>query len=196
MDQQPGEKKRGTAFRWVVLAVAVVFAAAILLMLNDIRLDIKSNMQTVDKHLPEIMTRVDKTSDTVAEVADDIAQLRDLAGLQRGERDKSIVVFADKVLDLVQESGGQIGLTKKIFGSGLKELKPAQQWAVAARREAVYYSFRVTSKEEMLEKLTTNIYGSEWYIQLNGEKPQKLSAWLTSKLPKISEGLDEETAAE
>jgi len=179
------------AFRWIMLAVVTIALLAIGWMLNDIRLDIKANMKTVDSHLPEILTKVDKTSDTVVAVADDIAKLRDLAGLHGGNRDSSIVVFADKLLDLVENSGAQIGLTKKIFGSGLKSLTPAKEWAISARREALYQSFRVRSRQEMLEKLSSNLYGSNWYIQFEGKEPQKLVDWwrttATEVVPPVQE---------
>jgi len=172
------DQPRHAVLKWSCLTLAVLFAAGLGWVLNDLRIAIKSSMQTLDENLPDILANTKKSSATLAVLAEDIKQLRDLAGAAGGDRDRSLVVYADRLLDLIEESGGQIGLQKKAFGSGLKELLPASEWVVAARKEGLWLSFRAKSKRELLDRLTKTKFGSAWYIQIENAEPMSLADWL------------------
>ena len=94
-----------------------------------------------------------------------------------------MVAYADGLLDAVQRSGGTIGLKPKLIGDALKDTQPAAEWVVAARKEALWLTFRVKSKQELLERLTKNMYGSDWHIQLPGKEPLPLAEWLKANHP-------------
>ena len=180
-------------FRWTCLTFAAVVVVGLGWMVNDIRIAIKANIRKLDENLPEILANTKKSTTTLAVLADDIKQLRNLAGVSSGSRDRSLVVYADRLLDLIESSGGQVGLQKKIFGSGLKDLLPANEWVVAARKEALWLSFRAKSKREILERLTKNKFGSAWHIQFENGKPKPLLDWLAEQDPETAE-FQEKTA--
>ncbi|HEX3149641.1 MAG TPA: hypothetical protein VHR66_16315, partial [Gemmataceae bacterium] len=157
-------------FKWICLGVAVVFLGFIGWVAYDIRNDIHRSAETVQKsgqavneHLPAIVqkshevsavvtenlpTIVEKTrttTDTLAELSEDVKQLKELAGLTGGTRDQNLVAYAESVLNLIDQSGGTIGLKKTLGGSGLKNQVPAKEWVVGARKEAVFLTLVVKS---------------------------------------------------
>jgi ABC-type transporter Mla subunit MlaD len=195
-------------FKWACLGVAVVFLSLFAWLLNDIRLQIRRSSgtmrtaaETVNEHLPEIVAKsrattntlaknlpeiVEKahtTTETLADLAADIRQLKELAGVISPARDKNLVAFADSLLALVESSGGIIGLKKKVFGSGLKSTQPAKEWAVGARKEALLLTVLVRSRKEMLTRLAKNKFGSDWYIQFGDQEPITLLQWIKDHHP-------------
>src|SRR5688500_5378531 len=151
--------------KWIYLGLAVAFCAALLLMLNDLRLQVRRGAETVNSQLPEILDKTRKTADTMAVLSDDIRQLRDLAGAPDGVRDATLAAYADDLLDAVEASGATIGLKPKLIGTELKETLPAREWVADARKEALWLTFRASSREEFLDRLCKNKFGSDWYIQ-------------------------------
>src|SRR6476620_1083787 len=105
-------ERKDTMFKWTCLAVAVVFLTALCWMINDMRLQVRQTTQMVhstgatvnehlpalvDKshkmtdaislHLPDIVAKTRLTTETLAELAEDIRQLKELAGVSSGARD-------------------------------------------------------------------------------------------------------------
>ena len=190
-------------FKWLCLAVAVIFLVVLGWMVNDIRLQVRQTShvvhdtgQTVNEHLPIIVeksrTSTDlvaehlpaiiettrTTTETLAELAEDIRQLKELLGVAHTARDQNLVAYADSVLKSIEASGGTMGLKKSLGGSGLKHPVPAREWAVGARKEAVYLTVVAKSKKELVTRLANNWLGSPWYIQVEGKDPVKLLDWL------------------
>lgn len=185
-------------FKWACLGVAVVFLSVLGWMINDLRVEVRRSSQIVDEHLPPIMDKTRKATDsllvnlpeiadrvhtttaTVAELTEDIRQLRELLGLPRGKkRDETLVGYATSVLDALEKSGGVIGL-KKTVGKGLKSPVAANEWVQGARREAFLLTLlgKAKSKQDMLTRLATNWRGSNWYIQIDGQEPVTVLNWL------------------
>jgi hypothetical protein len=207
-------------FKWICLAVAVVFLSAALWMLNDIRLHVRrtaaviddagetinadlpvivsrtkttseavsknlpevvdrvrAGTESVSKSLPRVIDRVEKTSEVMAELAEDVRQLKELAGLSKTPRDKSVVAYAESVLQKIAASGGGIG-TKKTVGRGLKTTRPAAEWVEAERREAALMAVLGRTKKEMLRAIVKTKWGTDWYIQVPDQQPVKLLDWL------------------
>jgi hypothetical protein len=144
---------------------------------------VRKSTDTISKNLPTMVERIDKTTEVLAELAEDIRQLKELAGVTTKERDKSLVAYGISVLKKIETSGGIIGLKKKTFGSGLKNTKPAAEWAVGARKEALFLALLVKSKKEMLTRLAKNKFGSNWYIQFPDKDPVPLLDWLRENHP-------------
>jgi hypothetical protein len=199
-------------FKWICLGVAVVFLAFIGWAAYDIRCDIRRSAETVQassrtvtEHLPAIVeqsqqvsavvtenlpTIVEKTrttTDTLAELSEDVKQLKELAGLTGGTRDQNLVAYADSVLNLIDQSGGSIGLKKTLGGSGLKNVVPAMEWVVGARKEAVFLTLVVRSKKEFVTRLAKNKFGFSWYIQIGNREPITLMDWLKENHPATKE---------
>jgi predicted RNase H-like nuclease (RuvC/YqgF family) len=139
-------------FRWICLAVGVVFLAILAWLVNDVRLEIRRSGQivqtagqtineqlptivektrrttdTLAEELPEIVDKTRATTETLAELAEDIRQLKELAGVSTQGRDKSLVAYANSVLDSIETSGGTIGLKKGFGAKGLKNPVPSRE---------------------------------------------------------------------
>ncbi len=198
-------------FKWACLAVAAVFLSAVLWMVNDLRVQVRATArliddagQTVNKDLPDIVRRshatsevvttnlprvierVDKTTEVMAGLAEDVRQLKELAGLTSTPRDKSVTAYASGVLEKIASSGGVVG-ARKTMGKGLKNPVPAAQWVAAERREALFLVVLGRSKKEMLRAIVTTKLGFSWYIQLPGQEPVKLLDWLRENHPPTKE---------
>jgi hypothetical protein len=199
-------------FKWACLAVAVVFLAVLSWLVNDLRLEIRSSSamvqaagQTINEHLPAIVDKTRRTTDTLAEqlpeivektrastetlaeLAEDIRQLKELAGVSTQARDKSLVAYANSVLDSIETSGGTIGLKKAFGAKGLKNPVPAREWVVGARKEAVLLTILANSKAEFATRLTRNKFHSAWYIQIGEQEPVTLLDWLKANHPATRE---------
>ncbi len=180
-------------FKWVCLSVAIGFLSVLTWLVNDMRLQIRRSGETVQTtgetinehlpHLPEIVEKVRTTTDTLAELAADIRQLKELAGVTSTARDQNLVAYANSVLATIEGSGGTIGLRKKLGGSGLKNEVPAKEWAAGARKEALLLTILARSKKELVTRLAKNKFGSAWYIQIGNSEPVELLEWLKANHP-------------
>jgi hypothetical protein len=170
--------------KWFYPLLAVLIAAAALLMLNDLRVQARRSTETINAKLPEILDKTRRTADTLAVLSDDIKKLRTLAGAaDTVGRDPALVDYATAVLDKIATVDGVVGLMPKLIGSDLKDTQPAKEWVVDARKEAVLLVFRATSRDELLDRLTQNKFGSDWYLQPKGEKPVPLKEWVKQNVP-------------
>lgn len=204
-------RNQGGLFRWVCLAGGGVFLAAVLWILNDIRLHVrqsaevvKRNGETIHEHLPVIVERTrratevidrdlpgvlqsaGKITETLAGLAEDIRQIKALAGMSAGPRDKGVVAYATSVLDAIEKSGGKIGV-KKVLGKGLKNPQPAEEWVRGERLEVLALTALGRSRAGLLRGITTTKWGSEWWIAVDGKEPVKLHDWLLTNHPETKE---------
>lgn len=164
-------------------------------MLNDLRLELKRSAATVNRDLPVILANTKQSTQTLAEVSDDIKELRNLAGVSDVPRDETLVAYADSVLDLVEAQQAVIG-TNKLIGSSLSDPQPAAVWGAATRKEAVWLTFRAASKRELLDRLTETKFGSAWQIQFGEDKPLPLRDWLGEHHPPTAEVVKEVKGSE
>ena len=167
--------------RWLTLGVALIAIVLFALLLNDLRLEFKRTAVAVNQNLPEILDKTRKSADTLAALSEDIKQLRDLAGAS-GPRDRSLVAYADAALDAVEKSSGTIGLKSRVGREALRDPQPAAEWVTAARKEALWLSFRAKSKEELLDRLCETKFGSDWHLQLPNEEPVLLKEWIQKRV--------------
>ncbi len=170
-------------FKWSCFILAVIIVAVLGWMVNDLRLELKETATAINTHLPAILEATENTTSNVAVLSEDVKDFRDLSRAADAVRDKALVTYADNVLDLIESSDAQIGLEKKLLGSGLKKARPAAEWAAAARKEALWLVLRVKSREELLERLCKNKFGSDWYIELPRAQPVPLREWIESQFP-------------
>jgi hypothetical protein len=104
--------------------------------------------------------------------------MRDLAGATEGARDRSLAAYADAILEALEDSGASVGTSGILGGSDkLNDPQPAAEWAASARKEAVWLTFRASSREELLERLTRTKFGSDWMIRVGDQKPVPLRQW-------------------
>lgn len=78
----------------------------------------------------------------------------------------------------MEKSGGTIGLKSLVGRAALRDTQPAAEWVTAARKEAVWLTFRAQSKEELLTRPCETKFGSEWHIQLPNQEPVALKEWI------------------
>ncbi len=176
-------------FKWICLTLAVVTILGFGWVINDLRVELKHTSKTVNDHLPEILANVKRSTETLAMLSEDIKQLRDLAGVA-GEgtpRDRTLVAYADSILDLIESTSAQIGLEKKVLGSGLKSVRSAQEWVAGARKEALWLTFRAKSRSELFKRLCENKFGSSWFIKFEDKEPVSLINWLKENHPETRE---------
>lgn len=164
-------------FKWSCLAIAALFGGVLVWMVNDLRLELRRSTEALNAQLPQLLDKTRRSAETLAELSGDIRQMRDLLGAG-SPRDKSLVAYADELLDRVQASGGRVGLEKKLFGDGLKGTQPAEEWVRDARKEAALLTMTAASREEILRRLCKNKFGSDWFIQIGDREPVTLESWL------------------
>lgn len=169
-----------SVFRWACLGLAAVVAGVLLWMLNDVRGELKRTNAVVAQQLPTILDNVKQGTTTLAQVSKDIDNLRDLLGAG-APRDRSMVIYADEILDYLEQQPGHVGLAK-LVGSGMKDTVPVTEWVAAARKEALWLTFRAASKAELAERLAKNRYGSDWWYAPPTGAPVKL-AELIQRMP-------------
>jgi len=161
------------------MALSVLIAIALGWLINDLRLQLRETAQTVNAKLPSILEKTEKSAEALADLSEDVRQLRDLAGAS-GPRDNSLVAYADAILDRIEAADAKIG-TKARLSNDLSDPITAKEWVTAARKEAVWLTFRAKSKEELLARLTANKFGTEWQIAMTGASPQPLRKWIESQ---------------
>lgn len=138
---------------------------------------VRAGTETISANLPEMVKNIHKTTETLAELSEDIRQLKELLGATNANaRDKTIVAYANSLLSAIEKSEGEIG-NKKAVGTGLKNKISAAEWCVAARREATVLTIIVKSRKEMLERLGKTKFGFHWYIDIPGKGTQTLIDW-------------------
>ena len=164
-------------FRWICLAVAVIAVGFFGWAVNDLRLEIKETSRKLNEDLPRILANTKKSSETLAKLAEDLKNIRNLAVGTGKTKDNSITIYADEVLTLVEKQDAVIAV-EKVIGKKLKDPKPAKEWVVGKRREALFLSFRVRSKREMVEQLCKTLTRRTWLIQFKDKEPQPLLDWL------------------
>ncbi len=172
----------GLMFKWACLGVATLAVLGVGAILLDLRNEVKQATMTVNSHLPAILHKTETTANTLALLSEDVSRVRDLAGLTESARDDGLVVYADEVIDLIEDSGATIGV-RKLIGSGLKDLRPASEWAVDTRREALVLTLTSSSKAELLQSICTTILGNDWYIQSDDGGATPLRDWITAHHP-------------
>ena len=91
--------------------------------------------------------------------------------------------YATSLLHTIQNAEGDIGLQKKLFGEGLKEVSSTQAWVEQAQSEATWLAFRADTRTELLERLCQNKFGSPWFIQVGEDEPVTLMEWLKTHHP-------------
>lgn len=168
-------------FRWACLALATIATAGLLWMVNDVRTQLKRSTQTVNENLPLIFAKTQRTTETLAALSEDLKQIRNLTGATDVVRDKRMAAFADSLLDAIRDSGGEIGLKPKLIGTNLKDVQSVGDWVNGARKEALWLLVRSRSRAELVGKLCTNIYGSDWYIRFEDKDAVKLADWIATQ---------------
>jgi hypothetical protein len=171
---------RPQGVRAVAYVVALLVALLLAWLINDVRLQLRQTSATVNEKLPSILEKTERSATALAELSDDVRQLRDLAGAT-GPRDATLATYADSILDHLETSGLLVG-TKAKLSDKLLDAQPAIEWTAAARKEALWLTFRAKSKQELLERLTKTKFGSEWYVQGQSAdaKIQPLRQWIES----------------
>lgn len=164
-------------FRWICLAVAVIAVGFFGWAVNDLRLEIKETSRKLNEDLPRILANTKKSSETLAKLAEDVKNVRNLAVGSGKSKDNSIIIYADDLLSLIEKQDAVIAV-EKVIGKKLKDPKPAKDWVVGKRREALFLSFRVRSKREMVEQLCKTLTRRKWLIKFKDEKPKPLLEWL------------------
>ena len=188
-------------FKWACLGVAVLAISALLWMVDDIRRQVRSSSdvvllsgatinqdlpaivdrtknvaEQVSRSLPKLVDRAEAVSDVLADLAEDIRQLKQLAGVGKA-RDENLVSYANSILTAIEKSGGYVGV-HNVVRKGLKNERAATEWVPGARKEAVVMTLLVSTKKDMAQKIAKTKLGFDWWIEVPGQKPMRLLDWL------------------
>jgi hypothetical protein len=196
-------------FKWACLAAGSVFLAALLWMVNDIRLQLgrsagvvteagvtinenlpqvvertRRTAEVVADHLPGVLDRAQVSAEVLAELAEDIRQLKELAGAGK-ERDRNLISYTDSLLRAIEQTGGKVGVSKtlSLSRSSIKDARPVSEWVADARKEALFWMLLVSTKKDMAQKLARTKLGFPWMIEVPGSKPEPLLDWLKEHHP-------------
>src|SRR5688572_23232668 len=99
--------------RALVYTVALLLALLFAWLINDLRLQLRQTAATVNEKLPSILEKTERSAAALAELSQDVSQLRDLAGAT-GPRDATLATYADAILDRVEKSGMMLGTRARL----------------------------------------------------------------------------------
>ena len=173
---EPARAQHGV--RSLAYGIALPLALLFAWLVNDLRVQLRRTSATVNEKLPSILEKTERSATALAELSEDVRQLRDLAGAT-GPRDATLAAYADAILDRLETSGLTIG-TRGMISGRLDDPQPAAEWVAAARKEALWLTFRAKSRGELLDRLTQTKFGTAWHAQPPGPdaKPQPLRSWI------------------
>jgi hypothetical protein len=170
-------------FKWCWLTVAVIVGGALLWMVNDLRVQARLTVDSVNRNLPEILEKTRSTADTMATLSQDIKQLRELVVGDGASRDGNIVAYESEILSLIENSGGKIGV-KKMLGGGLSDPVPAREWVTRERKAALWDLARSRSKADLLTRIGHSaVLKRAWYIDTGGRETTALVDWVKGNHP-------------
>ena len=173
--------------RWFGFGGAVVLGLILLWMVNDVRLQVRQSVDTVNRDLPEILEKIQTTTEITATLSHDIKQLRELVVGDSAPRENNMVAYEVEVLRLIENSGGRIGV-KKMLGTGLTDPLPAQEWVVRERKTSLWDLARSRSKADLLDRIGHSaVLKREWFMETVGNEIVSLVDWVKQHHPSSRE---------
>jgi hypothetical protein len=170
-------------FKWTCLVAALIVNGVMLWMVNDVRVHIRTSVDTVTRDLPLILDKTRDSAETMSMLSQDIKQLRELVVGDQTSRDKNIVAYETEILRLIENSGGKIG-TKKMIGSGLSDPLPAREWVARERQLALWDQARSHSKSDLLNRIgRSTVMNRVWYIDTGDKSTITLVDWVKANHP-------------
>jgi hypothetical protein len=140
--------------------------------------------QAAQENIPTLLENSNRIAKSVVKLTDDLAALRELVAPSTGPGSDvtppMLATFASGLLDTIEKSGGEIGSKGSPY-------RKATEWVVGERKEALWLSFRVKSKAEMLDKICKTIFGNPWMIRFGKDHPVPLREWLLKQRPELAE---------
>ncbi len=159
-------------FKWICLSVALVFAVLLLLLVADLKRDVTRSLEaantavtdanqavgTVNEKLPEIVTEVKSGTEMLAALAEDVALIKSVAGMDREQQERGVrglATYADEVQRLLSEhtrGKGVIVMKEKVIGTKLEEVESMEEFLVGLSKEMVTLVLLAKSKQEILDR--------------------------------------------
>jgi hypothetical protein len=170
-------------FKWSCLVAAAIFSGVLLWMINDLRVQVRKSVDTVNRDLPQILEKTRDSTETMATLSQDIKQLRELVVGDASAREGKIIAYETDVLRLIENSNGKIGV-KKALGTGLADPVPAQEWVMRERKAALWDLARSRSKADLLNRIGRSaVLNRVWYIVTGDKKVMPLVDWVKANHP-------------
>lgn len=165
--------KSDSAPKWAKTVILCLFCLTVAWMINDLRIFTKQKLSEISERTLVIAT-------TGKEVAGDVSGVRAVLGLPNGSRDNTLTSYTQSLMDLIEaQADATIGVGEK-----MKDAVSVSEWSKSARQEALVLLWREHSRENVLFRLSrTWPLRKEYYIQLKGEAPQALEAWVRAHHP-------------
>ena len=170
-------------FKWTCFISAMIVCGVLLWMVNDLRVQVRHSVDTVNRDLPQILDKTRDSTETIATLSRDINQLRELVVGTTVARDDNMIAYETEVLQLIESSNGKIGL-KKTLGTGLADPVPAKDWVTRERKAALWNLARSRSKADLLDRIGHSaVLNRVWYIDLGEKNVQPLIDWVKANHP-------------
>jgi hypothetical protein len=177
-------------FKWIALCAGCAFLAALTLMVNDMRLQVRQTSSVITETVSELRDDVRAVRQTVGNIKQTVGNIKQtvsnikqtVAKIPLVRANEDLAAYANSVLSAIEQSGAQIGV-KAALGKGLKKPVPAKEWVVGARREAALLTRVSRSKMDVLAKLATNLFGSPWLMEFEGGERVPMLDWLKKNHP-------------
>jgi hypothetical protein len=171
---------------FVAVTAALAFACY---TLYDLQQDIKrttagvrESNEMIREKLPLILDNTRKASEALVTLTSDVAVLKNLIApatpTEGQDTPISLAKFAGTVVDLIEKS-------ETTISSRGSSAKPAREWAVSERKEALLLAFRVGARREMVEKISTTMFGNPWVVTTKTGDKLPMVDWLRKHHPDI-----------
>lgn len=159
-------------FKWICLSAAVIFAVVLLVLVGDLKRDVTQSLDTantavseateavgtVNEKLPEIVTEVQSGTEMLALLAEDVALIKSLAGIDQEQQERGVrglATYADDLQKvLVEQTAGQgvVVMKEKVIGKKLEEIESIEEFLVGLSKEMVTLVLLAKSKQEILDR--------------------------------------------
>ena len=173
-------------FKWICFAAACLISAVLVWMVNDLRIQVRKSVVTLNEDLPQILEQARESTATMATLSKDLQQLRELVVGNTPGRESNLIAYETEVLRLIENSNGKIGF-KKTLGSGLSDPVPAKEWVTRERKVALWDQARSRSKSDLLNRIGRSaVLNRVWYIDKGEKTATPLVDWVKANLPEAS----------
>lgn len=159
-------------FKWICLSAAAIFAVVLLVMIGDLKRDVTQSLEsansavteaneavgTVNEKLPEIITEVKSGTEMLAALAEDVALIKSVAGMDQEQQERGVrglATYADQIQRLLAEKTRGLGaviMKEKVIGKRLEEVESIEEFLVGLSKEMVTLVLLAKSRQEILDR--------------------------------------------
>jgi hypothetical protein len=188
-------------FNWICYATAAVFGVAVLALIYDLKSEVTVSLDSaqmaiteanqaigiVNEKLPDIVAAVNRGSETLSGLAEDVELIKSVAGIRGDQTDqgfRSLLNYADEIQKVLAQEGadkGAVILVEEIFGTDLKQVETVDEFIVGLSKEMVGIILPLSkSKQEILYRTSHSAppRRKPFFIQFPETDPVSVEAFI------------------